>query len=209
MRKMRGVRLILCAGDLTGFCTRPDGVISLLRRRKVRSVIGDSDLAVLSGSYEGLPDEVREACIWTRKRLGEDHLEFLRSLPERMEVRAGGLKIMVVHGSPSDPLRGRITRETTGERLSRLLRGAEADVIVVGHTHVQLSRMFLGRLIVNPGSVGQPRDRDPRAGFAILRLDGEPEVEFVRVKYPTDEEVALLKREGLPASIITRLLYGW
>jgi putative phosphoesterase len=209
MRRMRRTDMILCAGDLTGFCVRPAKVISIVRRRKIRSVLGDCDSAVVSGSLDGLPEEIKEACAWTSRKLGERQVDFLRSLPEKIEVKARGFRIMVVHGSPADPLRGRITPETPSERLAQMMADVGADVVVVGHTHRQLSRRFFGRILVNPGSVGQPRDRDPRACFAILRLDGEPEVELGRVEYPVDEEVALIKMEGLPASLVSRLLYGW
>jgi len=210
LREMGRVRRILCAGDLVGLCATPDKVIRLVRKKGIPCVLGDCDRAVLTGSFEGLPEEARAACEWTRARLDGESMKFLAKLPERMEVKVGSFRILVVHGSPADPLRGRIPPEATGEQLSKLVAGVEADVIVVGHTHLQFSKMILGKLLVNPGSVGHPKDRNPDAGFAVLDLEsGVPRVEMRRAKYSVEEEVSLLKKESLPPSIASRILYGW
>lgn len=210
MRKMPKVDRILCAGDLVGMCARPKQVIKLVKRKKISCVLGECDFAVITGSVERLPEEFKAACAWTRTKLDEESMMFLRSLPEKVEIKARDFRIMVVHGSPDNNLYGRISPETSSENLSKMLANVNADIVVFGHTHKQFSKMFLGKLLVNPGSVGHPKDRNPDAGFAVLDLRGEnPRVEMKRVKYPLEEEISLLKKESLPPSLVSRLLYGW
>jgi len=210
MREMPRVEKIFCAGDLVGMCVRPKQVVRLVKRKKISCVLGDCDLAVITGSFERLSEEFKTACAWTRAKLDDETMKFLRGLPKKIETKIGGFKIMVVHGSPSDALYGRVSPEMPNESLSKILADVDADIVIIGHTHLQFFKMFFGKLVINPGSVGHPKDRNPNAGFAVLDLRGEnPRVEIKRVKYPVEEEISLMKKESLPSSLASRLLYGW
>jgi predicted phosphodiesterase len=85
----------------------------------------------------------------------------------------------------------------------------DADVIVLGHTHLPIQRMIFGKLLVNPGSVGQPRDRNPKASYAILKLGRDIEVNFRRVEYDVENTAEVMKAKGLPNELAARLFFGW
>ncbi len=129
--------------------------------------------------------------------LDEEAMDWLASLPETRTV--GGVR--VAHGHPDDPDRYVYPALFSGDLLD------EARALVLGHTHVQGYERFPEGVVVNPGSVGQPRDGDPRAAYAVLETDGLA-VEERRVAYDIDAVVADVREAGLPEAIGTRLRKG-
>jgi diadenosine tetraphosphatase ApaH/serine/threonine PP2A family protein phosphatase len=110
--------------------------------------------------------------------------------------------VKLVHGHPDDP-----DRYTYPEEFSeRMLRGE--DLLVTGHTHVQGHRTFEDGVVMNPGSVGQPRDGDPRAAYAVATLDDGVAVEERRVDYDVDRVAEAVADAGLPERIASRLYEG-
>ncbi|MBS3815451.1 MAG: metallophosphoesterase family protein, partial [Hadesarchaea archaeon] len=118
-------------------------------------------------------------------------------------------KIYVVHGSPRRPLMEYIFPGSSNQELVRLTKGVNADIIILGHTHVPLERRIMGKLIINPGSVGQPRDRNPKASYMILKIGRNIEVENNRVEYDIDLTMEKIEEVGLPEKLATRLNFGW
>jgi predicted phosphodiesterase len=100
---------------------------------------------------------------------------------------------MLVHGSPRDPLDEYAPADA--DFWARRLQNIEADVVCVGHTHQPYVLEVGGRLVINPGSVGQPRDGDPRASYAVIE---DNKVELKRVEYPVEETVRLVNESTLP-----------
>lgn len=93
--------------------------------------------------------------------------------------------------------------------LLELTRNVNADVIILGHTHLPMQRVIQGKLVINPGGVGQPRDRDPKASYMIMTLDDEVSVKQERVEYDIERTAKKIEAAGLPSELATRLYFGW
>jgi diadenosine tetraphosphatase ApaH/serine/threonine PP2A family protein phosphatase len=156
----------------------------------------------------GFNSSAAKAALWTAEKLSGENLKFLSNLPThlRLDIKQ---RVYVVHGSPRDPLKGFISRDQPNRELAGIIEGVGADVVVFGHTHVPMKRMVMGKLIVNPGSVGQPRDRDPRASYAVLTIGKDVEVSHSRVDYDIERTAAKMRAAGLPEELAARLFFGW
>jgi putative phosphoesterase len=196
---------LVCAGDVVGYGPWPVECVDAVRERSIPTVMGNHDRAVARGSHYRFNAMAAAGVEYARDRLDEARLSWLADLPDRRQA-AGG-RVTVVHGHPDDP-----DRYTYPEEFSAGMLDGE-DLLVTGHTHVQGHRVFDAGVVLNPGSVGQPRDGDPRAGYAVVDLDagtgGEAvTVEERRVEYDVDAVVATVRESGLPDRIGTRLYEG-
>jgi len=202
--KRRGVSRILCAGDLVGYYTFPNEVLELAGRTGVHSILGNHERAVVSGDFSGLNDMAARAARWTAGRLTPASLERLRSLKSRDRLELGGRLFLVVHGSPRDD--DEYVYPLTADTWP--FRDLDVDILVMGHTHVQWQGRFGRLLAINPGSVGQPRDGDPRAAFATLETR-DLTAGLHRVDYDQSEVVSGVTACGLPARLAERLEGGF
>ncbi|AOW79224.1 serine/threonine protein phosphatase [Halodesulfurarchaeum formicicum] len=196
---MPPVDLILCAGDLVGYNPWPAAVIETIREQEIPCVQGNHDRMVASGRNFPGNEMARAGVRLAREQLSADQIAFLDGLPTERHVFDGRVK--VVHGHPADP-----DHYTYPEEFGPDLLGEES-VLVLGHTHVQHVAETSEGVIVNPGSVGQPRDRDPRAAYAVLDLDAVA-VETSRVSYDIPQVEQAVIEAGLPRSTATRLRDG-
>lgn len=210
-----GAEEVVCAGDLVGYGPDPEPCIALLRERHARCVAGNHEGMVLGTlGFERAGHVAIRAALWTRARLTDAARAFLATLPPTLRLG----EVVVCHGSLDDPERYLSTPERADAVLAELaLRVPEAQVLVAGHTHHQfLHRAGLPwcppprgaplqlagaeRWLVNPGSVGQSRDRAPLARYA--RLDtAARSVEFRELAYPHARTIAKLARAGLAARV--------
>jgi len=190
---------LVCAGDLVGYNPWPDECVETLRDRDVLAIRGNHDRAVVSGDTAGMTAMAVAGVEFARRELSADGLDWLASLPDARTVGDG--RVRVVHGHPDDPDRYTYRGEVGPELLG------DADVLVLGHTHVQFAVRFEAGLVLNPGSVGQPRDGDPRAAFAVLDLDAMT-VEERRVEYDVARVQRAIEGAGLPAELGERLAEG-
>jgi putative phosphoesterase len=207
---MPAVDALVNAGDVVGYNPWPGGCIEAMwdpaavvdgaPEGPVPTVMGNHDRAVYTDSAFRFNAMAKAAVEYTRDVLGEDHLEWLGELPD--ERRLFDDRVHVVHGHPDDP--DHYTRPH--EFGPALLRGG-AEVLVMGHTHVQHHETYDEGVVVNPGSVGQPRDGDPGAAYAVLDLEG-PTVTEHRVAYDVEAVQAAVEDTDLPARIGTRLSEG-
>ncbi|MEM3030975.1 MAG: metallophosphoesterase family protein [Candidatus Micrarchaeia archaeon] len=201
---------ILCAGDVVGYNPFPNEVVGELRKRKIPCVMGNHDWACLSGDTGWFNPSAAAAIEWTRERLTRENMEWIAKLPKRIEKNLGGLRVLVVHGSPDDELFEYVFQEDAEERAERWL--GETDVLVLGHTHVPMGLgVEIGgkeRMIVNPGAVGQPRDGNPRASLAVLDTE-EFKCEWGRAEYDAGGVRDEIRRQGLPPELGDRLLAGF
>jgi len=176
---MGRVDLCICAGDVTGYYADPNEVCMLLRDCGTAVIRGNHDAYVIGDLR---PDPARATAYrtaWTRQTLTVENLEWLRGLPKELTMRCDSRTLRIRHASPWD-------EETyiypDSDRLLRKISLGEAEVLALGHTHRPMVVRDRGGVVVNPGSVGQPRDWNPMASYAIL--DGASgAVEIRRVAY--------------------------
>ncbi|MBC7219695.1 MAG: metallophosphoesterase family protein [Hadesarchaea archaeon] len=200
---------IICVGDLVGYGAEPNEAVKLARSKGIRAVMGNHDYAAVTKDVRGMNDRAAAAALWTADVLTRENLDYLASLPTHLEFKAEGQRIYVVHGSPRDPLGEYVFPEFSNRDMAEVVKEVEADVIVLGHTHIPMKRVVLGKIILNPGGVGQPRDRDPRASYAVLELGKELKIRFQRVEYDVAAAAEKIKAAGLPEELATRLFFGW
>ncbi len=193
-----GVDVTICAGDLVGYNSQPNKVVDELRRRGIVCIMGNHDEAVVSPDSAGMMNSLAaEAIRWTRAELTDENTRFIASLKQSAVVD----EIAVYHGSPQDPYEY-IYEDMVDERFAS---SSGRRFTLLGHTHVPFVRRVSGFTVVNPGAVGQPRDGDARASFAILERDA---VEIRRVPYDIESIVELNTRAGLPSALSERLRWG-
>ena len=213
-----------CLGDLIGYGPDPNAVVEQIRELpQLTCVVGNHDGAVLGDmALEAFNGDARRSLTWTGKVLNADNMDFLKSLPQHAKVRG---EVTLAHGSPRDPL-WEYVLNTLSARLN--FEHFATPYCFVGHSHIQ-SQFQLDeekdrvsmvmpkteeavpltpRVILNPGSVGQPRDRDPRAAYAIYDAQ-ENTWEARRVEYNIPEVQQRIRETGLPEKHALRLAEGW
>ena len=205
----------LCPGDLVGYGPFPNECVARVRALGPVAVAGNHDLIATGAlSADRCVRLARESLAWTAAQLDEPSRSFLTALPPRAEAPGG---IVVAHGSLDDPQRYVLTADDAAEQLGELeLRFPAAELLVLGHTHEpwafgarsgELLRATTGtvvlapgeRHLLNPGSVGQSRDRDPLARYLVLDLDARTAT-FEAIPYDTRANRAALRARGRPAS---------
>jgi predicted phosphodiesterase len=215
------VQRILCLGDIVGYNPWPNECVQIIRERSIACVMGNHD-RVAAGLEEPVNFNALalEAMLWTRRRLTEAHRNFLAKLPDRRAVDGSAV---LVHGSPRDPDEYILTETVARENMAFMKERLGADIGFFGHTHVSGifdgthagtpiydGEFFLKKgsvCLINPGSIGQPRDRDPRASFLIYD-DIEMSVQYYRVEYNVGAVYEAIVREGLPPYLGKRLFLG-
>lgn len=189
----------VCAGDLVGYNPWPADVVKTIRERAIPSVQGNHDRMVASGRNFRGNAMARAGVAHARERLDEAAIAYLDSLPTERAFFDGRLK--VVHGHPAEP-----DRYTYPEEFGGHLLGDE-EFLLMGHTHVQHVEHTESGIVLNPGSVGQPRDRDPRAAYAVIDLEDHT-VQTHRVEYDVDRVQDAVEAAGLPRRTGDRLREG-
>jgi len=200
---------LICVGDLVGYAAEPNEVVKLARAKRMQMVMGNHDYAAVTRDVRGFNPLAAKAALWTADNLSKENLEFLSNLPTHLVLTYGKQRVYVAHGSPRDPLNEYIFPDTSNRVLAELVRDLDADILVLGHTHMPIERVVFGKLILNPGGVGQPRDRDPRASYAVLNLGKDVKVSFHRVGYDVKITAEKIEAAGLPSELATRLFFGW
>jgi predicted phosphodiesterase len=210
-----------CLGDLVGYGAEPDACVELAREHAAVCLAGNHDMAV-TGEID-LDEFSRGASLaaeWTREVIDPDNLSFLGSL--RPQAQEGQLALY--HASPRDP----VWEYVLSALLAELCLDAQPTrMSLIGHSHVALSfvrregelttgeprragtelDVSEGEWLLNPGSVGQPRDGDPRASWLLLDLDGMS-ASFQRSNYDVAGAAAAIRAARLPDSLAERLEYG-
>ena len=198
-----------CAGDVVGYGPHPGFCVEAMREREVPTVLGNHDRAVVTDTDFSFNSRAHDGVVYARRELTDDQRRWLNGLPTARAAFDG--RIAVVHGHPEDPDRYVYPALFSGDDVAAARRevpGAEeCAVLVCGHTHVQGHERFDEGVVLNPGSVGQPRDGDSRAAYAILDLETLA-VEERRVEYDVDAMVDAVRAAGLPEGSGTRLRKG-
>lgn len=218
LEKMPSVDPIICAGDIVGYGANPNECVGLIKDRNIRCVLGNHDRAVLTGDTSWFNPLAAKAVHWTRNALHSECREFLAGLPEKLSFDFD-FPLLVVHGSPMNPVEEYVLEER-GAR--RCFEAAKQDLIIIGHTHVAQSFSLGktvetgyykgggvlnlgGRTIINAGSVGQPRDGNWMASYAVI--EGR-RAEIFRVAYDVESASKKILGAGLPQFFADRLHAG-
>jgi diadenosine tetraphosphatase ApaH/serine/threonine PP2A family protein phosphatase len=217
----RKVESIFALGDLVGYNAFPSEVVDIMLKREIASIMGNHDIVCC-----GLENPIwfntaaREASLWTRKVLSDESKRLLSGLPNEMMVRE---RLYAVHGSPQS--RDDYLMDLMDALNNfRHLPDKTINICLYGHTHIPAIFSEHGpshdsihsgkhmldvrtRYFINPGSVGQPRDGDPRASFGILDTE-EVSIEIIRVEYDIQAAMQAVVKAGLPQFLADRLQVG-
>lgn len=212
---------IWCLGDVVGYGPEPHQCIELLRSFKHLCIAGNHDWAAIGNmDTSDFNPVAAQACQWTASQLTEEDIAYLKALPLTLVQD----NFTLAHGSPREPIwEYLLSPEQARENLDYFTTA----YCLVGHSHVPLIFEQIGRsvayrvlndgmkielgenrLIINPGGVGQPRDGDPRAAYAIYDSEGQTVFHY-RVEYDIAVTQKKMAERGLPLSLILRLSHGW
>lgn len=206
--ELRGFEII-CLGDIVGYGANPNEVVRRLMDVGAVALLGNHDAAALTGDVSMFSARAAMAAVWTSERLSPESREYLKSLPSEVRVEFGGTKVYLTHGSPDDNLWEYVDPSTHHSLLSHYLEKLGVGLVGMGHTHVPYVWRSEKGVVFNPGSVGQPRDMDRRASYALARFEGgKVEIENRRVEYDCQAAAEKIVKAGLPKSLGERLLYG-
>jgi len=203
LEDMPSVDDVVCVGDVVGYNAWPAACIERVRSVASVTVQGNHDRNVETPERYVHNEMAHAGLEHARSELDDDQRAWLAELPFRVDIAAGDY--LLVHSHPDEERRGSYVRPRQFPEMRPYLD--DYDGIVLGHTHVQHEATVDGRLVVNPGSVGQPRDNDPRAAYAILDTDADS-VELRRVAYPVERAQEFAERVGLPERTAERLAEG-
>ena len=216
-----GADELWCLGDLVGYGPRPNECTRIVRERADVCLVGNHDLGVLGRlDLDLFAADAAASARWTAAELADDARRFLESLrPEGTRA-----SVALFHASARDAVWEYVMTEDVAAE--SLVSSPEA-LTLVGHSHLALEFSLTGPLVrgslapegteleldepdrrlLNPGSVGQPRDGDPRAAYLVLDLDAR-RATFRRVPYPVERTQAEIRERGLPESLAARLEHG-
>ncbi len=221
------VRRLVCLGDLVGYNAEPSECVERIRRAADLVVAGNHDRDVVSSeAHPGTSSQARLVHEWTRRRMAVEDLGFLRALPGLACDEEAG--VVAVHGCYMNPVHtyGYVTGSMLEANLCAVEALGLAKLALCGHTHLPMIGWLLAdrcderaatgtvrwpaaarAVLVNPGSVGQPRDGDPRASFAVVDAEARA-AEFHRAEYDVARAARAVAEAGLPRALSERLLEG-
>jgi len=199
---------IYCLGDLVGYGSRPNETIALIRKRGIPTIMGNYDDGVgydrddCGCAYKD-PDEQergQRSLFCTRAETTSANKGYLRALTREIRLEIEGFRLRLVHGSPRR-MNEYLYEDRDPRSLERIAGQADCDLLIFGHTHVPWTKEITGVRLINAGSVGKPKDGDPRACWVLITLAaGRPiEINFHRVAYDIAAMAAAIRAtEGLP-----------
>lgn len=193
----------ICLGDIVDYGPEPDKCIDILRKKAIPTIRGNHDNAVAfkvdcqcGYKYKHLSIATRE---YTWDILDKESIEYLKKLPFLIREEIDGKSLYLTHASPRSMFEY-LKPETPDEEIQSMIDEAiepvNADFLVVGHTHIPMNRRLGNLRIINPGSVGQPRDGDIRASCVVFDTE-DGKMEHMRLDYDIDSVCAKIK-EGMP-----------
>jgi putative phosphoesterase len=209
-----GVDAIVCGGDLVGYGPHPNEVCALIQRRQIPTIYGNYDYAIARDlpdcgcAYQDQHDrELGQLSIeWTLAHTDRRSKDFMHGLRFDIRFDMGSARVRLVHGSPRK-VNEYLFEDKPARTFERIAAQADCDVLVFGHTHQPWIHEYGGVDFVNCGSVGKPKDGDPRAAFALLEMNG-PRVtaSIERVAYEAEVVARELAKVGLPEEYATKLV---
>ncbi|NHJ00856.1 MAG: metallophosphoesterase [Candidatus Heimdallarchaeota archaeon] len=218
----RSVDYIYCNGDIVGYYPNPVECIDIIKERCEYTIQGNHDAAITTRNFskriEWFNPIAAKALTWTRNRLlkpdADVQFQFLKSLKPRKEFQLENRQVLLAHGTPEKKWEYFLYPYWIDEplleqkvRISQWLK--KWDLVVLGHTHWAFYYKNRGKITLNPGSVGQPRDEDSRASYAIVdftKTTMKPQI--IRLKYDISKTCSALSSTNLPEILCERLYLG-
>jgi putative phosphoesterase len=210
-----GVDAIYCGGDLVGYGPHPNEVCALIEERAMPTIYGNYDYAIARDlddcgcAYVTQHDRElgRRSVAWTLAHTDQHAKDFMRELPFDLRFELGAQRVRLVHGSPRK-VNEYLFDDKPARLYERLAGLADCDVLVFGHTHKPWIREYGDVLFINCGSVGKPKDGDPRAAFAVLEVedDGLIRATIERVPYDAEAVAREVAAAGLPGEYADKLV---
>jgi putative phosphoesterase len=210
-----GVDAIYCGGDLVGYGPHPNEVCRLIEERGFPTIYGNYDYAIgrdledCGCAYVTQHDRElgQQSVAWTLAHTDQRSKDFMRGMPFDLRFELGSQRVRLVHGS-SRKVNEYLFEDKPARTFERIAAGADCDVLVFGHTHKPWIHEYGGVLFINCGSVGKPKDGDPRAGFAILELDDTSQIRASIERVPYDAEAVArdVEAAGLPGEYAAKLV---
>lgn len=207
---------VYCLGDLVGYAPFPNEVIERMEETRIPTITGNYDdgigfdrgdcgCAYTNEDDKRLGDQSVE---WTARHVTPENKVVLRQLPIEIRFETSGKRILLVHGSPRR-INEYLFKDRPIESFQRIAVNADVDVIVFGHTHITYTKEVDGVLFVNVGSVGKPKDSDPRGCYVILELQADNVVvHYRRVPYDVAQVAAAIRQSELPDQFAEQLEWG-
>jgi putative phosphoesterase len=224
---------IFCLGDLVGYNIWPNEVIHMIRDRGIPTIAGNYDYGIGRSSddcgcaYKTEEEKANgaQSIAFTNQIVGPTERQYLRQMPKhiRLELEMQepeNMQLLLVHGSPRK-INEYLFEDRDEKSLLRILEGAHADILCFGHTHKPYHRVLNGgteeaphyRHAINIGSVGKPKDGDPRGTYALLEWDehsslkdpGSVRVQFIRFEYDVEKAAIAVENSPLPNAYATAL----
>ena len=215
------VDAIYCGGDLVGYGPHPNEVCELIQAEGIPTIYGNYDYAIgrdlddCGCAYVNQHDRDlgQQSVQWTLANTDQASKEFMAGLPFDLRFQVGGKRVRLVHGSPRK-VNEYLFEDKPARTFERIAADADCDILIFGHTHKPWVHEYGGVLFVNCGSVGKPKDGDPRAAFVMLDAidadDGEgtpdmPIVTVERVAYDAEAVAREVRAAGLPGEFADKL----
>ena len=202
LEKLKGVDVILCAGDITGYYTFINEVINEIKSKNIKTIIGNHDAYLLKLIL--LPKNliIKKSISYTSSIISKENLAYLKKIKKAsMEVKIDNLKIKMYHGSPWNEFEEYIYPDY--QNFDKFLK-VNADLIILGHTHIPMVKKLPGKIIINPGSCGQPRGNDRRASFAIFNTKTK-KIKIEMVEYDVEKVINEAKKNKIDKKLINLL----
>jgi putative phosphoesterase len=196
---------IYCLGDLVGYGVFPNQVVEFVHQHSIPTVMGNYDEGVGfdlddCGCAYSNPEQDRLGKLslaWTRRHTTAENKSYLRQLPMQIRTMERKPRLLLVHGSPRR-MNECVFEDRPRATFERIAKIGGSDIICFGHTHQAYQKRVNGVLFVNAGSVGRPKDGDPRAGYAVLELGRRARAVFHRAAYDVGAAAAAIRNSDMP-----------
>ena len=208
-----GIETVYCGGDLVGYGPQPSEVCAVIEERAIPTIYGNYDYAIARDledcgcAYQTEQDRElgQRSVAWTLEHTSQAAKDFMRGLRFDLRFDLGAARVRLVHGSPRK-VNEYLFEDKPARTFERIAADADCDVLVFGHTHKPWVREHGGVLFVNCGSVGKPKDGDPRAAWALLDDANGLEVSIERTAYDAEAVARKVAAAGLPAEYGEKLV---
>jgi putative phosphoesterase len=220
--RQREIETIFCTGDIVGYYPHPLECVDLVRKNCSQIIQGNHDEVITSKKFSKEISWFNEAAArslkWTRERLLQSdasvQYHFLETLQARIEISLEDRPILLVHGTPDEKWEYFLfpywSKDPLPEQRSQMLKWLKKwHLVLLGHTHQAFIYKTRKKVVLNPGSVGQPRDGDCKASYAVVDISKSSiKPEIIRLEYDIEKTCEAISRENLDAYLCERLYSG-